>query len=75
MRKPSPCKGCVDRYGRCHAECVPFKAWDKEDKEIKAEEDKIRKAAIDAIGIVVDGQWSVKKSGGGSRKNGKTKRL
>lgn len=68
-RAPSPCYKCKERYGGCHAECEPFKEWDKDDKERKAQEDVNRKAAIDAIGVVVDGSQQVKRYGG-VRRNG-----
>lgn len=68
-RVPSPCYKCKERYGGCHAECEPFKEWDKDDKERKAQEDVSRRANIDAIGVAVDGAQSVRRYGG-VRRNG-----
>lgn len=32
--KPSPCKGCTDRYLACHDHCEGYQSWRKEQDEI-----------------------------------------
>lgn len=36
MRKNPPCKDCGDREQGCHANCIKYKMWKKEDDACKA---------------------------------------
>ena len=34
--KKGPCLGCGDRAEKCHGSCEKYKAWKKEDENMKA---------------------------------------